>query len=221
MMTPPMSGSSPASAATRVNERQLATQSVLCASVAVALGLIWGPMMWIIAFALRPAQPGSPDYNALEMPTLQHDVALWMWIILVASFLLVLTLMILGIVLGRRALRFTRSERVAARLDKWGGVSLVIGVLSVGCLLLEYFVPGIFRPLVFVPYIVTQLSVVLFITLAVAGALSGFILNGIAARATVRGRIGMGVSSLLTLLWFLFSALLAQFIITAYMHLVF
>jgi hypothetical protein len=221
MTTPPPSGSSPVPATSRVYERQLATQSILCASVAVVLGLIWGPIMWIIAVALRPPQPSSPDYNALETATLQHDAALEMWIILIVSFLLVLAFMILGIVLGRRALRFANGEQMASRLDKWGGVSLVISLLSVGCLLLEYFAPGIFRSLVFVPYIVIQLSVVLFIALAAAGAMSGFILSEMAARATVRARVSLAESALMVLSWFLFVALLAQVIITSYSHLVF
>jgi len=144
-----------------------------------------------------------------------------MWIILIVSFLLVLAFMILGIVLGRRALRFANGEQMASRLDKWGGVSLVISLLSVGCLLLEYFAPGIFRSLVFVPYIVIQLSVVLFIALAAAGAMSGFILSEMAARATVRARVSLAESALMVLSWFLFVALLAQVIITSYSHLVF
>ncbi|HEU4785243.1 MAG TPA: hypothetical protein VFS83_18035 [Ktedonobacterales bacterium] len=221
MTTPPMSGSSPAPATTRVHERQLATQSSVCASVAIVLGLVWGPVMWAIAFVLRPPQPGSSGYNPFGIATLQHDAALAMWIILITSFLLVLALMILGIVLGRRALRFANGEQMAARLDKWGGVSLVISLLSVGGLLLEYFAPGIFQPFAFIPYIVIQLSVVLFIALAAMGAMSGFILSGMAARATVRTRVSLAESALMVLSWFLFVALLAQFIIKSYSHLVF
>ncbi len=224
MTTPPMFGSSPAPATPLIHERQLATQSSVCASIAVVLGLVWGPIMWIIAFVLRPPHLSSPDYNPRELASLQHDAALQLWIILIASFLLALALAMFAIILGRRTVRFAGSERLAARLGWWGGVSLVISLLSLGCLLLEYYAPAIFHSngsYGFVPYIVIQLSFVLFIALAVAGALSSFVLNGIAARTSARARIGLVVSALLVLVWFLFVALFAQVIVAVHVHLVY
>jgi len=204
--------------------RSLARWSAALASAAVIASAAWGPLMEVIAFVTRPPQLHSNRYGYQQVAPYQHDAELRMWIILIASFLVMLTLATLAIIDGRRALRHAGNGVVVSHLRRWGAIALVVSLLSMGLGVLVTTMPGFLQPLIFLPYAYTIRQ---FLYLALVGvipvaAMSSLILNGMAVRrAAVWAWLILLVSALTLVFWFLIVAFLAQLTVTFYMHLVY
>lgn len=204
--------------------RLLARLSGGFAIAAVVIGLGWGPVMLIIAHLLRPPQLDGGPYRG-DIGSLRQAAETRMWIILIASFLIILALVWLAIVLGRGALRIagsgTESDKAVARLRKWGGICLTVSLLGLGYIGLAGGFWATFKGPAFPSYVYTynQWILVLLIASTVLGAMGSFILNGIAARKTsARTWVGAVVSALVILLWFLFVAGAAQLLVSFFLH---
>lgn len=204
--------------------RVLVRLSGVTAIAAVVIGLAWGPVMAAIARLLRPAQLNSGHFSYAEVAPLQHDAEQRMWIILIASFLVILALLALAIILGRVALRLVGNDVAVARLRRWGGICLAISLLSLVASILVELLPSILRPALFYAFIYTinQFLVFILIATSVTGATASFILNGMVVRkAPTWAWVRAGVSALLILLWFWLVAVTSQFIVAFYLHLVY
>lgn len=204
--------------------RPLARLSAALAITALIASAAWGPVMEVIARLLRPPELNSTRYGYQQVAPFQHDAEQRVWIILIASFLLILALALLAIIFGRRALRFPGSEAPVARLRRWGGVCLVICLLSlVGAVLMEYAPNALATSIGFsYIYTISQFIFIILATTTAMGALASFILNGIVARrAAIRAWLSLVVSALVMLIWFLAVAVLAQFLVAFYLHLVY
>jgi hypothetical protein len=179
--------------------------------------------MEVIAFVSRPPQLSGSRLGYQQVAPYQRDAELRLWIILIASFLVILTLATFGMIFGRQALRVAANDVALARLRAWATVALAVSLLSVGLGILVTTMPGPLSAVIFMPYAYTirqYLYLALVIVIPVA-AMSGFILSGIVAhRAAVWTWLSRAIATLALLFWFLFVAFLAQLTVAFYMHLV-
>lgn len=226
MSLPPSDNSLPRAAASQPppgQGRSLARRSAILAIVAVIATAAWGPVMEVIAFVSRPPQLSGSRLGYQQVAPYQRDAELRLWIILIASFLVILTLATFGMIFGRQALRVAANDVALARLRAWATVALAVSLLSVGLGILVTTMPGPLSAVIFMPYAYTirqYLYLALVIVMPVA-AMSGFILNGIVAhRAAVWTWLSRVIATLALLFWFLFVAFLAQLTVAFYMHLV-
>ena len=204
--------------------RALARLSAILAITALTVSAAWLPVMVVIAFALRPPELAGSRLSYQEAAPLQHDAQLRMWIILITTFLVTLTLVTLATIFGRRAQRMAGNAATLARLRRWGGIALIVSLLSLIDAALLLYGPVAYWLTVNMSYIYTisRFMLVFLAAMVAMGAEGSLILNGIAARrAAVREWLSLVVSALALLLWFLSGAVLAQFTVAFYMHLVY
>ena len=227
MSLPPSDFSIPSAAASQQpfgRGRSLARRSAALAVAAVIASAAWGPVMEVVAFAMRPPQLRNSRYGYQQVAPYQHDAELRMWIILIASFLVILTLATLAIIYGRRALRYAGNGGAFSRLRRWGAITLVVSLLGMGLGVLVTTMLGFLSAVISLPYAYTIRQ---FIYLALVGmipvaAMSSLILNEMAAhRAAVWTWLGRVAATLVMLCWFLFVAAVAQFTVDFYLHLVY
>ena len=121
--------------------RGLARLSVVFGIATLVASAAWGPVMQIIAYAIRPAQISTSRLSYQEAAPFQHEAEQRMWIILIVSFLVILTLVALAILFGRRALREAGNDVLVARLRRWGAICLAISLLSLACAALLLYGP--------------------------------------------------------------------------------
>lgn len=227
MSLPPSDFTLPGAAASQQpfgRGRSLARRSAILAVAAVIASAAWGPLMEIIAFALRPPQLSGSRLGYQQVAPYQHDAELRMWIILIASFLVILTLATLAIIYGQRALRYAGNGGAFSRLRRWGGIALIVSLLSVGLGVLVTTMPGFLQPVIFLPYAYTirQFMYLALVGLIPVAAMSSLILNGMAARrAAVWSWLSWAVSALPLVFWFLVVAFVAQFTVAFYLHIVY
>ena len=200
--------------------RSRARQSAILVIAAVIATAAWGPLMEVIAFVTRPPQLSGSRLGYQQVAPYQRNAELRLWIILIASFLVILTL---AMIFGRQALRVAANDVALARLRAWGTIALVVSLLGLGLGALVTIMPGPLSAVIFMPHAYTirqYLYLILFLVTPVA-AMSGFILNGIVAHRTAMWTwLSRVLSTLASLFWFLFVAFLAQLTVAFYMHLV-
>ena len=226
MSLPPSDNSLPRVAASQPppgQGRSRARRSAILAIVAVIATAAWGPLMEVNAFVSRPPQLSGSRLGYQQVAPYQRDAELRLWIILIASFLVILTLATLAIIFGRGALRMVASSAALARLRGWGTVALAVSLLSLGLGIVVTTMPGPLSTVIFIPYAYTirQFLYLALVIVTPVAAMSGFILNGIVAhRAAVWTWLSRASATLALLFWFLFVAFLAQLTVAFYMHLV-
>ena len=180
--------------------------------------------MEVTALVTRPPQLRGAGYGYQQVAPYQRAAELRMWIILIASFLVILTLAALAIFYGRRALHVTGNGAVSARLRRWGAIALIVALLSLGLGVLVTSMPGFLRPVIFLPYVYTirQYMYLTLVGVIPVAAMSSLILNGLTARrAAVWSWLSRVVSALALVFWFLVVAFVAQFTVAFYLHLVY
>ena len=203
--------------------RGLARLSVVFGIATLVASAAWGPVMQIIAYAIRPAQISTSRLSYQEAAPFQHEAEQRMWIILIVSFLVILTLVALAILFGRRALRIAGNDVLVARLRRWGAICLAISLLSLACAALLLYGPVAYWLNNTFSYIYTISRFILAVlasTMAM-GVLASIILTVITVRgAAIWAWLNLLVSMLVVLLWFFTVAFLARFIAAFYLHLV-
>ena len=203
--------------------RSRARQSAILAIAAVIATAAWGPLMEVIAFVTRPPQLSGSRLGYQQVAPYQRDAELQLWIILIASFLVILTLATLAMIFGRQALRVAANDVALARLRAWGTIALVVSLLSLGLGALVTIMPGPLSAVILMPYAYTirQYLYLILVLVAPVAAMSGFILNGIVAHRTAMWTwLSRVLSTLASLFWFLFVAFLAQLTVAFYTQLV-
>lgn len=231
------------------HKRRLTRLSVSCAIGALVAAAIWTPFMVFIAIKIHPheldriAPPN--DYTAM----LQHDAALQLGVVLIASFLLISALAGVAIIAGRKARRLGTSDATLRQLDTLGAWSLAISVLGVAALVVVFealdvfeevplaiwgagigFVAALFERFVY------HIVVVVIVNIIALSALGSFVLrrimagkaSGYASGQPERRRwqrflaiLAQGVPVLILLLWFVIVSLIAEVIATFHMYIVF
>jgi hypothetical protein len=214
-----------ATAGTPSHQGLFLTFSVLCASLAVVAGAIWPLIMVVVARAVRPPELDGPTFYRGDIAALLYPARVRMWIITGASFLVILALAVVAIWLGRRVARLASPQRLEL-IERLAVGSLLGGLLS-GIIV---YLANV-RPVL--PTVVVSLALVSF---AAVGIMTSFILSSIVprrAQGTQSGaaaplwtrhswtRITLVVSLLAILAGFALVALLAQFVVGFYLHLVY
>jgi hypothetical protein len=206
-------------------QHRLVTLTGLLTCCAVVASAGWGPAMVAVARALRPYQLADiPRYrdevDAAVAAAVQH-----MWIMLLASFLAILTLAGVAMLLGRWSLRTGARARSLVRLEQGAIGSLVGGLaLWLGPVLLSsagghFYLPANWG------YLLTSLPL--------AGAVGSVMLSGIALghagalpepaiphrQAWHRGaRLCLVVAPVIILAVFFIFSWLAVFTVAFYLH---
>lgn len=230
-MTPPSPDVLPPLRPVPRPSRALVMWSALCASLALAAVSSFAPVMWIVAFAMRPqAFRGSPPPG--EVHTLQQAVIVQVWEIVIASFLVLCVLTLLAVIVGRRALRQVGTVVASTRMAQQATIILV------GCLLggvLDYLSTRIPLPL---SSLNTIIGIVLLLLIP-AGVMASFLLSVISVRNSDNGMqsydqpqpqgrgwriaawIDLTLSLLLLLAWAALVGFAAAFIAGFYLHIVY
>jgi hypothetical protein len=190
--------------------------------------------MEIVARELRPPELDViPAYRG-DVGPFQQAALTRVTAIVAASFLVIMTLAVLAILLGRMARRRSRNQAIVARLEKWAGICLITSLVGLGFILAFSLssLAVIWSIRMRLPPLITQvinpvldrspLIVQVLFALTAAGTMGCFILSGIAAGHGQRWRtpLRLVVSVLLLLGWFASTAFAARFIVGFYLHLV-
>ncbi|HET8908090.1 MAG TPA: hypothetical protein VFN11_14120 [Ktedonobacterales bacterium] len=201
------------------------TFSVLCASLAVVAGALWPLIMVVVARAVRPPELDGPTFYRGDIAALLYPARVRMAIITGASFLVILALAVVAILLGRRVALLASPQRLEL-IERLAVGSLLGGLLS-GIIV---YLANV-RPVL--PTIVVSLALVSF---AAVGIMTSFILSSIVPRRAQGVQSGAAVpvwtrhywtrltvvvSLLAILAGFVLVALLAQFVVGFYLHLVY
>lgn len=216
------------SASMPARRRRLAALAWLLACCAVVASAGWVPAMVAAAHALRPHQLDHAGSYRDAAPAVAEPKLL-MWIIAIASFLVIVALAVMALLVGRRALRMTRASVLSlARLER-GAVASLAGGLVIW--LVPFFLDAADRYFSLPEGVSVQLA-----SIALAGAVGSFILGGIAVRQVAAGpeqaaahrrawytgaRICLAVAPVIILTLFLGTAIDAQIIVGFFLHLVF
>lgn len=230
------------------HQRRLTRLSVSCASGALVAAAIWTPLMVFIAIKIHPHELDQFAPSNEHIVMLQHDAALQLGVVLIASFLLIPALAEVAIIAGRKARGFGTSDATLRQLDMLGAWSLAISVL--GAVVLVVF--GVFDVFPEVPlaiwgagigFVAARFERFLYPVVVVVGVntivlstLNHFVLqrimagkaSGYASGQPERRRwrrflaiLAQGVPLLILLLWFVIVSLIAEFIATFYLYFVF
>jgi hypothetical protein len=180
---------------------------------------------------------------------LQHDAALQLGVVLIASFLLIPALAEVAIIAGRKARGLGTSDATLRQLDTLGAWSLAISVLGVAALVVVFEAFDVFEEVPLAIWgagigfvaarferFVYPIVVVVIVNTIVLSTLNSYILqrimagkaSGYASGQPERRRwrrflaiLAQGVPLAILLLWFVIVSLIAEFIATFYLYFVF
>jgi hypothetical protein len=182
-----LTGSAAAHVPTR--QRRLEALTLLLTGCAVAASTGWGPFIFAAARDLRPQQLDHvAQYTNTQLQAAVEPARLHLWGIVLVSFAVIVALVGMAILVGRRALHQTEGADALARLGTWALWCLVGGVgMGVGLLVIALSPVGKSFSLP------TDMSVLL-LSLILAGAVGSVILAALALGRPVWAAVNIGMA---------------------------